>query len=194
MFSAPFHPSPSVLCPSIKPCVCGTHSSQETWPEPQWHSHAPRACTHTSLGLFPFKSLCLTIPCQIYRSQCRDQVAGHKTLAGLLTPRGQMNQYPLRGHDPRQRENGETILPLPLEDGDEQLKTLFYRLWAKWTGHIETYTRCRVHRAVWLTAGNSPKLVLGKHGWVDEGSSGEQLCNDGCLALLWLVASSVKCV
>lgn len=95
---------------------------------PSWHSHAPKTCTHTSLGLFPFKSLCLTIPCQIYRSQSirtKSQVIKH---IGWTTHSSRTNE-PVSSQRPWSKAGREwrTILVLPLEDGSEQLEILFFR-------------------------------------------------------------------
>lgn len=101
-----FPPLPAPLSSVLRVCVAVLRRPGQS---PSWHSHGPRACTHTSLGPFPLKSLCLTVPCQIYRSQSvrtKSQVRKHIG----WTPQRQMNQYPLRGHGPRQGENGELSL------------------------------------------------------------------------------------
>lgn len=127
----PKHPTPSVLCPSTKPCVCVCMAPavpRRPGQNPSWHSHTSRACTHTAPGLFPFKSLHLTISCQIHRSQSVGTKLQVIKYIGWTT-HSSGSKEPVPSQRPWSKAGREwgTILPLPLEDGDEQLETLLFR-------------------------------------------------------------------
>lgn len=171
-------PRPTPSCPSVKCCVCGTCSSQETWPDPSWHPHVPRACT-CPLGLFSLKSS------PVGSTEANAQGPSHRShnpladcsLSGTSLLSGRPSTV-------QGREGMRTILPLRLG--------VLVNGWRCFPGgpgqsglHTAHLHQIRLHRTV--VDRRLAAQMRGLANMVGEGGEvWEQVCNEGYSALVWL--------